>query len=271
MKPQTLRASDGSTLRWIEAGAGEPLVLIHGVGMRAEAWGPQMTLPVRVIALDMPGHGGTSALPEGAELTDYVDWAARAISALGLTPASVAGHSMGALVALGLAVRHPARVRRMALLNGVHRRTPAARAAVVARAEAIASGAFDIEAPLNRWFQPGEDALRSEVAGWLASVDRAGYKTAYRAFSQGDDVFADDLHRIGCPALFLTGSDDPNSTADMARTMAAAAPKGQAVIIEGHRHMVNLTAPEAVNAALSDWLDRDWNRLIPIRRRHAND
>ena len=36
--------------------------------------------------------------------------------------------------------------------------------------------------------------------------------------------------------------------------MAAAAPHGRAVVIEGHRHMVNLTAPEAVNAALIDWL-----------------
>ena len=70
----------------------------------------------------------------------------------------------------------------------------------------------------------------------------------------GDDVFADDLHRIACPALFLTGADDPNSTAEMARTMALEAPMGQAVVIPNHRHMVNLTAPDIVNAALTDWL-----------------
>ncbi len=257
MKPQTLRGSDGATLRWMEAGpncqSGEALVLIHGVGMRAEAWGPQMGLPGRVIALDMPGHGGTSPLPEGAVLVDYVDWAARAMALLGLTSGNVAGHSMGALVALGLAVRHPAKVRRVALLNGVHRREPAARAAVVARACAIAGGAFDLETPLNRWFLPGQEAMRAAVAGWLAGVDRAGYAQAYRAFAMGDDTFADDLGRIACPALFLTGADDPNSTADMARAMALAC-DGQAVVIENHRHMVNLTAPDAVNAALTGWL-----------------
>ena len=252
MKPLTRQGSDG--LGWIEAGSGEPLLLIHGVGMRAEAWGPQMGLPGRVIAVDMPGHGQTAAMPVGAGLTEFVDWAAGAMAALGLWSANVAGHSMGALVALGLAVRHPARVRRVALLNGVHQRSPEARAAVVARAEAIASGTFDLEAPLNRWFQPGEDAIRADVAGWLAGVDRAGYATAYRAFSQGDDVFADDLHRIACPALFLTGADDTNSTAEMARTMALEAPMGQAVVIPNHRHMVNLTAPDIVNAALTDWL-----------------
>jgi pimeloyl-ACP methyl ester carboxylesterase len=253
MKPQTLRASDGSTLRWIEAGSGEPLLLIHGVGMRAEAWRPQMGLPGRVIALDMPGHGGTSALPDGALLADYVAWAARAMAALGLASANVAGHSMGALVALGLAVTHPGKVRRMALLNGVHRRTLAARAAVVARAQAIAGGAFDLETPLDRWFRPGEALIRDEVAGWLSGVNRAGYAAAYLAFALGDDTYADDLGRISCPSLILTGADDPNSTADMARAMAAAC-DGETVVIEHHRHMVNLTAPAAVNAALSRWL-----------------
>jgi pimeloyl-ACP methyl ester carboxylesterase len=213
-----------------------------------------MALPGRVIAVDMPGHGGTSALPQGALLADYVAWAARAMDLLSLTSANVAGHSMGALVALGLAVQHPAKVRRVALLNGVHRRSPEARAAVVVRAAAIAGGAFDLETPLNRWFQSGEDAIRADVGGWLSGVDRAGYAAAYRAFSVGDDAFADDLGRISCPAMFLTGSDDPNSTAAMAEAMAAATPLGQAVVIDHHRHMVNLTAPAAVNAALTRWL-----------------
>jgi pimeloyl-ACP methyl ester carboxylesterase len=254
MTPRTLRASDGTTLRWIEAGSGAPLLLIHGVGMRAEAWAPQMGLPGRVIAVDMPGHGGTSALPEGALLQDYVGWAARAMAQLGLTSASVAGHSMGALVALGLAVTHPEKVRRVALLNGVHRRTAEARAAVVARAAAIAAGDFDVETPLNRWFQPGEEALRADVAGWLRQADPAGYAAAYRAFSLGDDTYADDLCHLTCPALMLTGADDPNSTAVMAQAMAKAAPLGQAAVIDGHRHMVNLTAPDAVNEALTRWL-----------------
>lgn len=259
MTPQTLRGSDG-TLRWIEAGSGEPVLLIHGVGMRAEAWGPQMALPGRVMALDMPGHGGTSGLPAGASLADYVDWAARSMTALGLVSANVAGHSMGALVALGLAVRHPDKVLRVALLNGVHRRSREARAAVEARARAIAQGAFDLETPLNRWFVPGQDAVRSAVAGWLSTVDRAGYAAAYHAFALGDDIYADALSQIACPALMLTGACDPNSTAEMAHTMAAAC-GGQTVVIEGHRHMVNLTAPDAVNAALTQWLATPLARL----------
>lgn len=255
MKRRTLPASDG-TLSWIEAGEGEPLLLLHGVGMRAEAWGPQIAAlrGHRVIALDMPGHGGTAPLPKGAMLPDYVTWAAEAMDRLGLRAANVAGHSMGSLIALGLAVSHPEKVLRVALLNAVHRRTPEARAAVIARAEAIAAGEFDLDTPLNRWFGPGEEAVRAEVAGWLSGVDRKGYAMAYRAFAMGDATYADMLDRIACPALFLTGAGDPNSTATMAREMAAMAPQGRAVVIEGHRHMVNLTAPDLVTQALTDWL-----------------
>jgi (E)-2-((N-methylformamido)methylene)succinate hydrolase len=257
MMPRTLQLSDGTHARVIEAGTGAPLLLIHGVGMRAEAWGPQMaalSADYHVIAVDMPGHGATDLLPQDAVLQDYVAWAARVIRALALGPMAVAGHSMGALITAGLAVDHPDLVSRAAILNGVHRRSAEARAAVLARAAEIAAGHAEIEAPLARWFAPVEGEVREQVAGWLRMVSQAGYAAAYRAFAEGDRIYADRLGRIGCPLLVLTADGDRNSTPDMARSMAAMAPFGCAVIIPGHRHMVNLTAPDAVTHALRNWL-----------------
>ncbi|MCV2863367.1 alpha/beta fold hydrolase [Albidovulum sediminicola] len=254
MTSRTLRLSDGGTARVLEAGAGEPLLLIHGVGLRAEAWGPQMGLDAHVIAVDMPGHGDSSPLAEGARLPDYVAWAARVIEALDLGPVSVAGHSMGSLIAAGLAVTRPDLVRRVALVNGVYRRTPEARAAVLARADDIAAGKGSIEAPLARWFNADEEAVRDRVAGWLSCVKQDGYASAYRAFAEGDADYADRLGDIACPLLALTGDGDPNSTPEMSQAMAAMAAQGRAVVIPGHRHMVNLTAPEAVTAELQRWL-----------------
>ncbi|MFD1807175.1 alpha/beta fold hydrolase [Gemmobacter lanyuensis] len=66
MMSRTLRLSDGASVRVIEAGTGAPVLLIHGVGMRAEAWGPQIaTLSAthRVLAVDMPGHGESTPCP----------------------------------------------------------------------------------------------------------------------------------------------------------------------------------------------------------------
>ncbi|MQT14672.1 alpha/beta fold hydrolase [Segnochrobactrum spirostomi] len=242
-----------------EAGAGEPLVLIHGVGLRLEAWQPQIAYFAathRVIAVDMPGHGGSAPLEAGAALPAFVKWLGDVLDDLALDAVNLAGHSMGALIAGGAAAEFGARIRRVALLNGVYRRDPAARAAVVARAREIAAGHRDVEGPLQRWFD--DDAADPATVGlvrlWLSSVDPAGYATAYGAFAEGDAVYADAWPRVACPALFLTGDGDPNSTPAMAEAMAALAPNGRAVIVEGHRHMVNLTAPERVNAALADWL-----------------
>ncbi|MBC2835791.1 alpha/beta fold hydrolase [Paragemmobacter straminiformis] len=257
MTQRTLRLSDGATVAALDVGRGEPLLLIHGVGMNARAWAPQiadLSHDYRVIAVDMPGHGGSSPLPRGAGLRDYVAWAARVIEALALGTVNVAGHSMGALIATGLAVDCPELLRRVAVLNGVHRRTAQARAAVEARAAQIAAGDYDTEAPLARWFGPQDGAVRAQVAGWLRAVDPQGYATAYDAFAKGDDVYADQWHRITCPALVLTGDGDANSTPDMTCTMAASAPRGRAVVVRGHRHMVNLTAPDEVSRALGDWL-----------------
>ncbi|MFT4183457.1 MAG: alpha/beta hydrolase [Rhizobium sp.] len=242
-----------------EVGSGEPLVLIHGVGMRLEAWAPQVTAfaPThRVIAVDMPGHGESKPLPAGSPLEAFVAWFGGFLDEMRLDTANVAGHSMGALVAGGAAATFGARIRRVAYLNGVYRRDPDAKAAVLARAAAIPLTGVDKQGPLLRWF--GDDAqsavARELTRNWLSLVDPQGYATAYAAFAGGDETYADRWPDVHVPALLLTGSDDPNSTPQMALQMAAIAPRGWARIVEGHRHMVNLTAPAIVNELLAEWL-----------------
>ncbi|GAC1046106.1 alpha/beta hydrolase [Rhizobium sp. No.120] len=253
------RKHTASGTAYHEVGEGEPLVLIHGVGMRLEAWSPQITgfsQTHRVIALDMPGHGESAALPTGSKLEAFVAWFGGFLDELALSEVSVAGHSMGALVAGGAAATFGERIKRVAYLNGVYRRDPEAKAAVLARAAAISLVGVDKEGPLLRWF--GDDAqsavARELTRNWLSLVDPQGYATAYAAFAGGDETYAERWPDVGVPALFLTGSDDPNSTPLMAEQMAAAAPKGWVRIVEGHRHMVNLTAPDIVNELLAEWL-----------------
>ncbi|SLN71106.1 Dihydrolipoyllysine-residue acetyltransferase component of acetoin cleaving system [Falsiruegeria litorea R37] len=249
-----------------EAGQGEPVVLIHGVGMQSAAWGPQvdaLSATHHVIAVDMPGHGGSDPLPEASELPDFVAWTSAVLIALNLGPVNLAGHSMGALIAGGMAIEHPDQVKRVAVVNGVYRRSADARQAVEARADEICNGPVDLQTPLNRWFGPQEMAARDQVANWLRQVDQGGYATAYSAFARGDDTYADGWPKVACPMLALTGDGDPNSTPEMSQAMADAAQDGEAVIIEDHRHMVNLTAPDVVTDILQTWLARPATKGSP--------
>ena len=252
------RSETRSGTAYVAAGGGEPLVLIHGVGLRLEAWAAQivnLSATYRVIALDMPGHGGSPVLPRDARLPDFVGWLRQVFDDLGLERANLAGHSMGALITGGMVAEHPDRLDRVALLCGVHRRTPEAAAAVLARAEALRRGERDSAGPLTRWF--GSDSAELAyplVREWLDLVKTDGYATAYTAFATGDAIYADVWPDVTQPALFLTGALDANSTPAMARAMASAAPRGRAAVIERHGHMVPMTAPAAVNDALRTWL-----------------
>ncbi|QRM57532.1 alpha/beta fold hydrolase [Sinorhizobium sp. BG8] len=254
---ERLRTSGGAAYH--EAGSGEPLVLIHGVGMRLEAWAPQIDVFAkthRVIAVDMPGHGESDKLHRGADLEAFVGWFGGFLDDIGLARANVAGHSMGALIAGGAAATFGRRVARVAYLNGVYCRDSEAKAAVLARAAAIRTTGVDREGPLLRWFgdDPQSDIARQLTRGWLEMVDPEGYAIAYAAFAGGDATYAARWPEVECPALFLTGADDPNSTPSMAEQMADLAPNGWVRIVDGHRHMVNLTAPQIVNALMAEWL-----------------
>ncbi|MBS9477509.1 alpha/beta fold hydrolase [Ancylobacter sp. VKM B-3255] len=261
-------ARDGApaSLSYRRAGRpGAPVVLlIHGVGMAGEAWAPQIeALAERydLIALDMPGHGGSSLPPEDARLSDYADPIIALMDALAIPAAVLIGHSMGALVALETALSHPARVRGVAALNAVFCRSGAQRDAVLARAESLAQEGptASHEAAIGRWFgtpvpEPLE-ASAARVAALLAAGDPVGYARTYALFARSDAAHRDRLPALTVPALFMTGDGDPNSTPAMSQAMAALAPRGQAEVLAGARHMMNLTAPAAVNARLLAFLD----------------
>lgn len=261
MTSKTLLLSNNKTVHYVEKGSGEPLVLLHGVGMQAAAWYPQIeyfsAAGYRVIAVDMPGHGASDRLAPNSSLQDFVAWAIEFLTTMKLEQVNLAGHSMGSLITLGVSVTRPDLIKRMAMLNGVYKRTPEARAAVQARAVELKNGKGDSSAPLARWF--GDSAafkdIAQQVRRWLDEVDLEGYATAYSAFANGDEVYANRWSEVVCPALILTGREDWNSTAQMAEQMAQLTAKGNAVVLDGERHMVNLTNPEQVNKAMQDWLN----------------
>lgn len=75
MRKTQLLSERQMRVSYLEAGAGEPLVLIHGVGMNAASRYPQieaLSRYFRVIAVDMPGHGDSDAFQQPVILTDYV-------------------------------------------------------------------------------------------------------------------------------------------------------------------------------------------------------
>ena len=242
-------------LATISTGTGPLVVLIHGVGLRSEAWGAQieaLSRSYRVIALDMPGHGASPALAVGPNMADYVE----TIVAVLDEPAIVIGHSFGAMIALQIAIRHPAKVKAVAALNAIHGRDADAKATVKLRANKLDGRTIaDPTATLIRWFGADVSPQRMACEEWLRNANPAGYRDAYRVFATEDGAAEADLNAIQCPVLCLTGKEESNSTPDMSRKISQLTPNGRAEIIDGAAHMLPMTHATCVNALLSDFIE----------------
>ena len=262
MTQKTLLTSNNQTVSYSVFGTGVPMVLIHGVGMQAMAWKPQIDFfsqHYQVIAINMAGHNGSDALHQGARLPDFVEWFNNVFEALNLERAIIIGHSMGALIAQGFTVNYPEKVIGSALLNIVFQRDEYAQNAVRERAKCLTNDLSTVETTLNRWFDnnPDEEPIKKLVKEYLLSVDKKGYSITYTAFAHGDDVYADTWSTVLTPVLLLTGEFDANSNPEMSKKLAKMIPNSHLEIIANHRHMVNLTAPNNVNKRIKEWLDNN--------------
>ena len=253
------QSADG--IAYIAQGAGPTMLLLHGVGLRAESWAAQiaaLSAQFTVVAVDLPGHGESAQLT-AATLPDYIETLHKFIASLP-SPVFLAGHSFGALLALKIAARHPESIAAVAALNCVYRRTPAVQRAVLQRAEAMAADDIDTASPVSRWFgeSPAEHVAAAAAAcrRWLQTANRQGYADAYMQFAHCDGASDAELDSLTMPALFLTGTDDLNSSPQMSQTMATAAPRGRAAIIEGGGHMMMMTHDAAVTGYLTDFFTK---------------
>jgi len=248
------------------SGAGTPVVMVHGVGLRAESFAPQIALFKQshsVHAIDLPGHGDSVAIGNiDPVLGDYTTVIEDFVNEVICQPVILVGHSLGAMIALDFARRNPDLCLGVACLNAIHHRSDKAVLAVKKRAVDLRqnAGAGVAAAPIERWFGGNPRGFDLEIAmicsGWLEQVDRQAYATAYEVFANDEGLGDATLPQLERPHLFLTGAEDENSTPEMSRVMADLVPQGRVRIISDARHLALLTHADQVNPALEAFLAR---------------
>lgn len=261
---QRYKSSNG--LAYFKTGSGTPIVLVHGVGLRAEAWLNQVPLLSQqhtVYAIDMPGHGESELLDQNdAGLDEYVDAIATWIKTEIKEPVIIMGHSMGAMIALNFAVRYKAICSGVAALNAVYRRASEAEKAVRQRAlDMVNNPSLDkVTTPVQRWFNQDPQGFEKQMADlcaeWLSAAPMTGYARAYQIFSQNDGPEDEALKALEIPVTFITGDGDLNSSGQMSERMAKLCPHGSYSVIESSRHMVPMTHPDEVNTLLAEFVNQ---------------
>ena len=261
----------GVRMRYFLGGEGPPLILVHGLGGAAANWTELVPLLLgrhRLLVPDLPGHGGSTALPAVAGLEPFADRVALVAEREGMLPAPVVGHSLGGMVVLRMALRQPDDVPALVL-------TAAAGLSVGNLWGRNLLSVFSTVRPGRlaaryRSRVSRSPLLRRLVFGFVSVADPAGLTdeavegflaaqllhtdvgSAWRAL-QADDP-REELDAIRCPVLVLWGAEDVQLPLDDAFEYTRRL-RARLRVIPGCGHLLIGERPEACDRAIEDFLD----------------
>ncbi len=249
-----------------------PLLLGPSLGTSTALWdkvAPELSVTHRVVRWDLPGHGDSPAglIGPGATVADLAALVLALADSLGLDRFSYAGVSLGGAVGLHLAVHHPERVERLAVIcssahfNGSK---PWEERAALVRAEGLAGLAEGADA---RWFTPGFTV--PELVEDHRTADPEAYAACCDALAAFD--IRERLPEIGAPTLLVAGREDPATPPAHLREIADSVPGAALVEIPGASHLAPAQCPEAVLTALRAHFDGGAKRGMEVRRQVLGD
>lgn len=232
-------------------------VFLHGAGLDHSVW----ALLARsfahhgfgVLAPDLPGHGSSAGAPL-ASIGALADWTAALIAAAGIQAARLVGHSMGSLVALETAVRHPDKVTALGLIaTAAPMRVSddllnAAKSNDHAAIDMMSIWGHGYQATLGGSLSPGLWML----GGGERLLERARPGVIFADLSACND-YRDALAaaaKVTVPSIVIQGSRDLMTPARGGKAIAAAIPGCRFAMIEGAGHMLMSERPDDVLAAL---------------------
>lgn len=245
-----------------EAGAGVPVLLLHGFPHDRTLWAPQLAAPpagARLIAPDLPGFG-ESTTADAPSLDCWADWAMDLCDALAIARVVVGGLSMGGYLAFSIWRRHPQRVLGLVLADSkAGADSDEAKAKRVEMQEvAVTKGAGAIsDKMLPGMVGKTTRETRPEVVAYLDAMMRratvGAIHDALDAMRTRQDSFA-TLPTISVPTLVVCGAEDALTPLKESEAMHAAIPGSQLAVIPGAGHASNVEHPAAFNALLSGFL-----------------
>ena len=257
-------------LAYIDRGSGQPVVLLHGFPLDHSMWSSQidaLSQTCRVIAPDLRGFGQSplgNADPErGIALEQYADDVAALLDALEIRePIVLVGFSMGGYIAWQFARKYMSRLR--ALIQCDTRAaadTDEARANRLKMAEKIHEWGSGRVAEMMgpKLFAAGRFESNPEIVQALRQVIASSSPAAIAAAQRGMAARPDMtsfLPTINVPTLIIAGAEDALIPPKEMQQIAATVPHGQYIEIPNAGHMTTMENPEAVNAALTEFLAR---------------
>lgn len=250
---------DQGIINYKEKGTGEPLILIHGVGLDHTMWERQveeLSADFRVIVYDMVGHGGSEHPPAPYVLSQYVEQLAGLMNCLNIEKSNIVGFSMGGMVAQAFALKHKEKLRTLTIMSAVANRTEEQRTAILSRVEEVRKSgpSSTIEPAIRRWFNKEfletEEEMVNQVRARLQTNNPSSYLAAYALFATADKDLWPQLQNIKLPTFIITGEYDSGSNPEMAMEMHKQIENSVVMIVPNMKHMLPVEGAAITNEAI---------------------
>jgi pimeloyl-ACP methyl ester carboxylesterase len=235
------------------------VVFLHGAGFDHTTWALHSRWFAHhghgVLAPDLPGHGRSVGAPLPT-IAAMADWTAGLLDAAGASTAHLIGHSMGSLIALETAARHPARVSALSLIGTAATMTVGPD--LLKAAEANDHDAIDMvsiwglgyQAQLGGslapglWMHSGAQRVLEQCRPGVLFNDLSACNAYQNALAAAA--------KITVPATLILGERDMMTPARAGKALAAALPNARTVVLPGAGHMMMVERPDELLAALQD-------------------
>lgn len=244
--------------------ADAPVVLItHSLasdsGMWAEQMPPLLAAGLRVLRVDMRGHGGSDPAPGDYTMSALARDLAQALAALDIARVHYIGLSIGGMIGQAFALEHRDRLL-SALWSDTLPASPkggeaawAERIRIVKEAKSVAPLA---DPTMERWFtqafRPRRPGRWKEIRDTVAATSAEGYLGSTAAILDYD--FTARLPSLRLPVLVVCGAEDPGTPPAENRRLAGLVPGARYEEIAGARHFVNVEREWAFNRLMMEWL-----------------
>ncbi|MGC5224005.1 alpha/beta fold hydrolase [Micromonospora sp. DT81.3] len=215
-----------------------PYVIVHGIGVSHRYSSPlhdTLAAEADVYSVDLPGFGGLPKPKRDLTIEEMAGALGEALDAIGVKDAVLIGHSMGTQWVVELALQRPDLASSVVVIGPV---TDDRHRSVLAQSAALGIDTLG-EPPIANAII-FTDYLRSGPV-WYSTQLR--HMLAYR--------LEDKVGDLAVPLLVMRGGKDPIAGTEWCRRVRDSAPRGSLVLVPGHHHVVQYTAPRAVASAIT--------------------
>ncbi|SFQ42649.1 Pimeloyl-ACP methyl ester carboxylesterase [Amycolatopsis arida] len=255
---------NGITVDYTDAGAGPPVLLVHGHPFDRSMWRPQLAhLPAagyRAIAPDLRGYGGSSVVPGITPLSTFAGDLAALLDHLDVPAATLVGLSMGGQIVLEFHRRFPRRVRGLVLADtsataeteaGRRNRTEMAKRLLREGLERYAHEVLPkMISPRHVETMPD---LARHVLDMMRGTDPAGAAAALHGRAERTD-YVSALPGVAVPTLVVVGADDEFTPLADAELIHRHVPGARLAVLDDAAHLPNLERPAEFNRVLTGFL-----------------